>query len=384
MPLTIAYLSQGKVRLKVGDDSPRTVESPYINTIQEREVRAQQRNAWKGKGDGFLSGQVLWGSAASQRTTPVFVTSISNGTASGSLLYSIESGSLCAMLAADNLGAEERRLWNNNNIKLQHVRACSTTGHVAFSVIHQNGTASLGVMLKDETGVKELTEGDSVDTAPQWVPGEGRRIVFQSAGVGRDRNGHFAALGPFAIQHLDLDTTEMTTLVEDPSTDFISPRATPDGSLYYIRRPYAQAAPMSLWKFLKDVVLFPFRLGRAIFHFLNFFSMAFSGKKLSSAGNARAKEMDLRQMMIYGNVVHAQREAEADEAADLVPSTWQLARRRDNKEEIIARGVLAYDVANDGTIAYSNGNAIFVISPDGRKDKVLSERMIEQVVLLQN
>ena len=66
------------------------------------------------------------------------------------------------------------------------------------------------------------------------------------------------------------------------------------------------------------------------------------------------------------------------------PPSWQLARSRRGHEEILASGVLAYDVVRDGTIAYSNGNAIFLLKPDGKKEKILSERMIEQVVLLES
>ena len=205
---TIAYLAQGKVRLKIGNEPPRTVESPHANQIREREVRAQQRNSWKSQGGGgFLSGSVLWGQrGATQGPTPVLVTSISGSADKGRLIYSLESGSLCALLASENFGNEEHRLWNNNNFKLQHVRACSRTGDLAFSATHSNGTANIGVMFKGENSVKELTEGDSVDTSPQWVPGKQRKLVFQSAGVGRNRQGHFLALGPFSIQELNLDT----------------------------------------------------------------------------------------------------------------------------------------------------------------------------------
>jgi len=381
---TIAYLAQGKVRLKIGDAPPRTVESPYANQIREREVRAQQRNSWKAQGGGFLSGAMLWGQrGAVQGPTPVLVTSISGGVEPGRLIYSLESGSLCALLATENFGNEERRLWNNNNFKLQHVRACSRTGDLAFSTTHANGTANLGVMFKGENSVKELTEGDSVDTAPQWVPGEPRKIIFQSAGVGRNRQGHFLALGPFSLQELNLDTAEMTTLLEDAKTDFLAPQIAGDGTLYYIRRPYAPTEGISPLRVVKDFFLFPFRLLYAIFQFLNFFSMSFTGKKLSTAGDTKARELDLRQMMIYGNVIRAQQTGE-EEAPDLVPGSWQLARRRTGgKEEILARGVLAYDLADDGTIAYSNGSAIFVLSPAGKKERVVSERMIEQVVLLE-
>jgi hypothetical protein len=382
---TIAYLAQGKVRLKIGNEPLRTVESPYANQIREREVRAQQRNSWKAQGGGFLSGAMLWGQrGAAQGPTPVIVTSISGSADKGRIIYSLESGSLCALLAAENFGGEERRLWNNNNFKLQHVRACSRTGDLAFSATHANGTANIGVMFKDENSVKELTEGDSVDTSPQWAPGKPRKLVFQSAGVGRNRQGHFLALGPFSIQELNLDTAEMNTLLEDAKTDYLAPQITEDGSLYYIRRPYAPTEGLNFWRVIKDFFLFPFRLLYALFQFLNFFSMSFTGKKLSTAGDTRARELDMRQMMIYGNIIRAQQES-GDDAPDLVPGSWQLARRSGNgREEILARGVLAYDVAADSTIAYSNGSAVFVISPDGKKERIVSERMIEQVVLLNN
>ncbi len=383
MPPTIAYLAQGKVRLKVGDAPPRTVESPYADQIRDREVRAQQRNSWKSQGGSFLSGSMLWGQrGAAQGPTPVVVTSISGSEDKSRLIYSLESGSLCALLATENFGAEETRLWNNNNSKLQHVRACLRTGDLAFSVTHSNGTSNIGVMYKGETGVKEVTEGDSVDTSPHWMPGTPRKLLFQSAGVGRNQQGHFLALGPFGIQELNLDTAEMNTVLEDARTDYLAPQITEDGTLYYICRPYAPTEGLNPFRVVKDFFLFPFRLLFAVFQFLNFFSMSFTGRKLSTAGDTKARELDMRQMMIYGNIIRAQRET-GDDAPGLVPGSWQLARRRQGgREEIIARGVLAFDIAADGTIAYSNGSAIFVISPDGNRERVVSERMIEQVVLL--
>jgi len=72
-----------------------------------------------------------------------------------------------------------------------------------------------------------------------------------------------------------------------------------------------------------------------------------------------------------------------EEGADMVPSSWQLARRTPNgNEEVLARGVLAYDLATDGTIVYSNGNGHFPAASGRRKEQILKERMIEQVTVL--
>src|SRR5215472_10076680 len=63
MPPTIAWLAQGKVRVKKPGEPPRTIESQFGQTIREKAVRAEQRHSWKtgGQGDKFLSGAMLWG-----------------------------------------------------------------------------------------------------------------------------------------------------------------------------------------------------------------------------------------------------------------------------------------------------------------------------------
>ena len=384
MPLAIAYLTQGKVRIKSGDEAPRTFESPYGISIHDRALRSKQRHAWKSEGDGFLSGQMLWGKGGSpaEGPAPVLFTSLSRGAAPGQLVYSLASGSLSALCEAENLGAEERRLWNDNRSQVQHIDVSPDIGNLACSVLHKTGNANIGVMIKGEPGIGEVTEGDSIDTAPHWVPGEGRRLVYQSAGVGRNREGHFLALGPFGIHLVDIDSAEMETLAEDEHVDFLAPQMSADGTLYYIRRPYQEHARVKPLRALKDTVLLPFRLLFAFVQFLNFFSMRYTGKKLSTPAGTPRRDVDIKQMMIWGNIIQAEQTAE-DDSVDLVPASWQLTRRpKGGEEEVLAKGVLAYDLASDGRVIYSNGNAIFVRHPDGRKEELVKERMIEQVTVL--
>jgi hypothetical protein len=77
--------------------------------------------------------------------------------------------------------------------------------------------------------------------------------------------------------------------------------------------------------------------------------------------------------------------AKADDAADLVPNSWQLVRRAANgAEEVIAKGVLAYDLAPDGSLVYSNGNAIFLRDPQGKSRRLVVESMIEQLAVVRS
>jgi hypothetical protein len=384
MNFTIAWLAQGKLRLKTGDESPRTVDSVYGQTIRDRAVKSAQRNSWKRQGSGFFSGPALWGRGSTEDgTVPLHITGLCRGTAPGQFYYSLESGSLCGVLAVENLGAEERRLWNNNTIRLRNLSVSPDTGDIVCSVEQKMGAENIGVISVEGGGVREATEGDSMDLSPSWVPGSGRKVAFQSAGIGRNRDGHFAGLGPFVIQLVDLDNGEMSTLAKDSRHDLLAPRMTADGLLLYIRRPYRSGGETNFLKWLKDVLLFPFRLLAAIFGWLNIFSIFYGGKPLTSSSGP-GQQMDLKKMVIYGNVISAeQARDDKDEAPDLVPKSWQLIRRSSSgEEEVLARGVLAYDLAPDGGIVYTNGNAIFVLGSDGKSRRVVTEMMIEQVVVL--
>jgi len=86
-------------------------------------------------------------------------------------------------------------------------------------------------------------------------------------------------------------------------------------------------------------------------------------------------------MMVWGNVVRSQRQAGVEEeGTDLVPKSWQLCSQSPKGEtKVLATGVLAYDLSEDGRMVFTNGNAIFLLHPDGRKEHVLNEGMIEQV-----
>jgi hypothetical protein len=177
---------------------------------------------------------------------------------------------------------------------------------------------------------------------------------------------------------------EMKTLVENPNQDCLTPQMSADGVLFYIRRPYTTGSEFRPLRWLKDLAFFPFRLLYAVFQYLQFFSMMYTGKKLTSAGGARSPQMDLKDMLIWGSRVSAgQAVRDGDEAPDLVPGSWHLVRQRPGYDaEVLAKGVLAYDLAPDGSVVYSNGSAIFLLDPTGKTERIHVERLIEQVTVL--
>jgi hypothetical protein len=256
---------------------------------------------------------------------------------------------------------------------------------VACSVLHKDASASIAVMTAEAADLTEVTEGDSQDQAPSWAP-DGARIVYQSAGIGRDRQGRPLGLGPFEIHELDLAGGEVRTLASDPARDLLGPKLDGQGTLYYIRRPYRRLHGASLGRVMLDFVLFPARLLFALFQYLNFFTARYTGRPLTSAGGPQRKGVDVQQMMVWGNLIDAQRaagEGGDDDPAAVVPRTWELVRQpRGGQADVLARSVLSFDLYPDGEIVYSTGSAVYRLTPDRRRERACVDARIEQVVAL--
>jgi hypothetical protein len=235
-------------------------------------------------------------------------------------------------------------------------------------------------MSLDASDLREVTEGDAQDRCPGWAPGPGARIVYQSASVGRDKSGRPSALGPSELHLLDLDSGALETLATEPGRDLLCPQLDAEGTLLCIRRPHQTAGGRSLIGVLVDVVLIPARLIFAVFQYLNFFTARYTGKPLTTAG-PRQKGADIRQMMVWSNLMEADHAGNADEPPPAVPRSWQLVRyRRGQGPETIAEGVMAFDLADDGSVLYSTGSAIHCVSPDGRHQRLLGGERVEALV----
>jgi hypothetical protein len=390
----VAFLSGGRLYVKEGNEEPRPFDSKFAQSIRDRAVRSAQKNAWKQEGTGaqFMRGGALWGAGGRDASVMrIAITGLSRAAQPGLLLYALDTDDIVGLFSLDPATGDEKRLFHSNDRRVRFPSARPGQDLVVCSVLAEGGTSNLAVMNADGSDLREITEGESLDLAPSWTP-DGR-IVYQTAGLGRDREGRVAGLSPFSVQRLDLQTGEIEPLLEDPRHDFLGPRIADDGTVYAIRRPYRAAgsggAASSFGRAAADVALFPVRMVNAVFGFLNIFSMRYSGKPLASRGDAKQKEADPRQMMIWGNLIDAEREAEkakarGEAAPSLVPASWKLVRRRPGAAiEELASGILAFDLGAGGTIVCSNGSAVDVTGEDGKRETVWKGEMIEQVVALE-
>jgi len=390
MPYSYAYLSQGQLHLKLGDDPVRPIDSKFGESVRQRAAQINQRNAWKTQGTGakFMSGGLLWGRniADDASDIPIDITGVSRGCRPGELFYSLSTPDIGGVFLLRERASDELRLLHTADFCVRRLAASPAQESLACVVQRKGCQSSIAVMRADGTDMHDVTTGDTIDDAPHWAPGSTRELVFQSSAIGRNRAGFAVTQAPFAIHKLDLEAGAVTTLAEDPKFDLLMPQLSTDGSLYFIRRPYRDPnQPPTPWRAALDLVLLPFRLLYAVFQFLNFFTVRYTGNALTTTGNARQKHADIRKMMIWGNLLDADKAANRaeDGTPALVPKTWELIRRKDDQEEVVAKGVLCYDLYSDGSVLYSNGNGIYRVDRKGSAELLAKDALIDQLVAVE-
>jgi hypothetical protein len=394
MSFNFAYLSGGKLYLKFGQAKVQAITSEFGQAAQERGWQMQRRNGWKRKHamSTGLAGDV----SPADAVVPIAVQGVCP-TSADRLIYTLEAGEIGGIFTLERLPIsisdrqqpKEKRLFHSAEFKVDRIHFHPEHNLIACAVVRKDGTANIATMPVDAVHLEEVTEGDAIDLAPKWVPGDRKAIVFQSAGISRNRSGYIIEHEHSTIQLLDLDRQEVVALASDPKYDLLSPQISTDGTLYYIRRPYQPLRQqIEVSHTLKEIFLIPARLLTAIFGWLNFFTHRYTGKSLLVV--AQPQPVANQQMFLLGRVVNIVVEMERNrrfgdvDSPALVPRSWQLIEQPLHGEpQVIGAGVLAFDVGLDGKIVYSNGSAIYGICPGGVAERLVIDRPIEQVVTIE-
>ena len=139
---------------------------------------------------------------------------------------------------------------------------------------------------------------------------------------------------------------------------------------------------MSVFGMLLDVLLVPFRLLFALFQYLSFFAARYTGKPLITSGNAQQKAADAERMMVWGNLIDVAGDADKAASADAqLGKGYELVRIAPTKTEVVARGVIAFDVRGD-EIVYSDGSAIYrMTTKGGSAQRLATMKWAEAVVI---
>lgn len=382
--LKVAYVATGKLFLYEEGRGITELASPFVEAIRERTQRDRERNAWKDESAGWSMNAKMMPMAFRQgqmgETRRIEFTGLARG-AAGELVYALDTNVTAGLFAQQTADKYERRLFHKQGFRARDLSR-RADGTLAMSLRNEDGTASIAVMAAEGRGLQALTEGDVIDEQPAWVDGAGDVLVYQSAGIGRNRQGMPIATGPYSVVRMDTASGDVRTLVDRDGYDCLSPRMCGE-FLYYIKRPYQAVQPVSIWRVGLDILLFPYRVIRALVHFLDFFSIMFARKPLITAGGPAREGPDQRYMMLWGKMIDAEKAMRQKKSEGaLVPKDWELVRRElsSGREEVLARSVVSFDLRGNGVV-FSNGSEVFTLGSDGAQIRVFAGKMIERVIV---
>lgn len=391
MGQTFLYVAQGRINLKEPDRPARVIESKFGQSLVDRATQIQQRNAWKTQGTGakFMSGRMLWGGSPEEQEQgeiPVVVDAVCRGSRPNEVLYSLATAEIGGVFSVNCNNGDERRLLHTADFRVGQLTANASEDKVAC-VVRSRAGSHIAVMRGDGSDLSDVTQGDSFDTMPVWQPGSANELIFQSAGIARNPAGVIVGTSASHIVKLDIEAGSTCVLLGDEEHDYLDPKMDSSGNLYCIRKPYVSPKTgFNPFRAALDLVMLPFRLLFAFFQFMNFFTMRYTGNTLVTSGDMRQKPVDMRQMMVMDNLMHARR------AKDLfglngkgwkVSRSWTLIRKPPEGElEVIEKAVLTFDIFDDGSLLCTDGSRIFLREPDGGKTELLRDQFISQVLAM--
>jgi len=377
------YISDGKLFYHSSSNKSIQIESQHVETLKAREEQNKKLSGWKEGTTWDTSFTQMRGMGERHDESNIEFSSVTRS-AKGKLLYFLKGAGFGGLFEYCQETNKELRLMHGQSLDYRDLSRPNSEGQLLFSLVQNGSNSNIATMALDAKRYQELTGGDTVDTSPSWVWDRPDHVVYQSQGLARDPDGYVKGVGPAEIILLNTESGDLETIFADDNTDYLRPQVSQNGSLYFISRPY-ESDGYSQSNIFMDALLFPFRLLRAVFHYLNFFSLMYTRKPLTSAGGPQVHK-DAKDLILQGRRVNAQKALRqgygTKQTPSLVPANWMLIRcDKQGHREVLATHVASYSLGMDDNIIYSNGFGIFYITPQGEHKKVLQDSLIEETLI---
>lgn len=250
--------------------------------------------------------------------------------------------------------------------------AASSDGRVAFSVRNKNGEQNIAIGKVGSSQYREITEGDSIDRNPCWNQQNPDLLVFDSAPIASAGNGAVYVC-PRSILRINLKNWDIETVIESDYYDYINPQIDKDGNIWCIRRPFKDNYKSIS---IRDILLIPFKIGRALFRAVEIFTMRNTGEPLITSGANPSKVRNVPKDLYYeGNLIKAERNTKinsksGDTFPGFIPKSWELIQIDNNDEiKVFAKGVCSFTLLKNNGFIYSNGRYL-IKSADGKSEKI--------------
>jgi hypothetical protein len=382
------YIAEGGLHCTDGG-ATRSVQSPFVQEAVQRNERARQLDGWKtaqpdddGRGR-MVPRAVLWGSGRSGGGALTHRFRYVTRGADDSLYYVIFVGNGTALFRYFPQQDREMRLFHGASMQCLGLAYDPASAHVVIAAGNADGTASLEMVDGEGRRKGQITGGDAIDAAPSVSAREPGTVYYQSSGVARHaQTGQAAAIGPAALLKLDTRSANLTTVLEHRDFDFLAPREDRSGNLWFIRRPYEKTASEVAFDAGKNALMFPWRVTKGVFGFLDAFSKIYGREPMKPSGGPQGHNLqpDLGALWLHGRMVAiSETRYDTGRGGGLVPGSWELiCRNRKGQEYVAARHVVTFDVGADDSVVYSNGYGVFRLV-DGDWQPLTSGNLVENV-----
>jgi len=379
--MNFAYTTNGKLFIARDGKAPWEIDSEFVSQVTRRHQQSVDRHHWKSSGgDGAMSYNLWNRTQQGLESSLVKVQSACESPNGESIYYSLRSESVGGLFRYDFEEGYEQRIFHKEDLDIDDLEHHPKRGELLCSIGDGVGR-NIALVGNCRYNLRFLTEGDSHDRAPSWVPGEEDSLVYQSAGIGRNQSGLPVGVANSTIEKLNLKTGHQETVLEDERYDFLSPKADAEGNLYCIRRPYCSAGqPVGWGKALGDFLMIPFRLLKALFGFLNMMTQVFGKQNLTNATTGSKQVVDLREVYIKERMLDISKLDSNGEDASVIPADWELVRLSpDGNLKVLGNRIGDFGYCGSGAIVHTNGFSIFK-QADGKTELLYrSKEIVESV-----
>lgn len=369
----IIFASQDKIgRIEQGNIG--WLNSQFLASYQRNLQAIRERTAWKTQGSGAQFMGVYHHQSSSHRPYQVDISGLTFAN-QGDIVYSIsvDNGSGIFTKNPQDDKELEGHIIHKHDTEFFAIDYNPTSQQLIASVSDSTGR-HLAVFRKGSAIYNLLTEGDCMDHNPVWSKTQPDTIYYDSCGIGKDRGGNIAGVSNRAIFRLDLSTGHLKEVASLEKHDYLSPKEDAQGNLFFIKRPTLQKNSTSVS--VLDVLLIPVKILKAIFNWINFFTMRYSGDTLTSPGNnpTNAKQKKPEEIFIDGNLINVQKTlkeniARGEKHPGIAPRSWQLMKLdTQGSMACIKSGILAFDIDDENNLIYSNGQHVVKMLTDGSEE----------------
>lgn len=373
--MTTLYYISGKQLYKFQNNQETTLNCQAINQYTKNLQSIKERKAWKTEGSGAMfTGMTDDSTDDFNAIYPTAIALMSDDM----LAYSARLQEGTAIQSWQTNAIAEGLILRKNNFQVFDMAYDATHRRIIASAsdsryVSPFGERHLCVLPLDGGRTQFITEGECQDKNPSIDPTNPTVIYYDSCGLAFNKDS--TVFSPRQINRLNLTTGELDTLLSDNKYDYFLPQMDKQGNLYVIRRPYHEYTSTNPLDVLKNLLLSPFKILKAIVGWLDYFTKRYAGESLKTSGAnpARSQAKSEEELFIEGNLIKADRhfaknQADGDKYAGFIPKSWELLKIHDGQTTTIKKGVMAYCLTDDGVIV-SNGKSLIKIH-DGQEELI--------------